>query len=34
MGETIFITLKELENILDDDGFEVDLFLIIKVLSL
>lgn len=33
-GETILVALEELEDVVDDDGLEVDLFLIVQVLRL
>lgn len=34
IGETVVGALEKLENIIDDDGFEVNFLLIIQVLSL
>ena len=32
--ETLIVALEELEDIVDDDGLKIDLFLVIKVLGL
>ena len=34
VGETVLIALEELEDVIDDDGLEVDLLLVVEVLSL
>lgn len=34
MGETVVVALEELEDIVDDDGLKVDLFLVVQVFSL
>lgn len=34
VGETVVSALKQLEDIVDDDGLEVDFFLVIQVLRL
>lgn len=33
-GETVLVALEQLEDVVDDDGLEVDLFLIVQVLRL
>ena len=33
-GETLLCALEELEDVVDNDGFEVDLFLIVEVFRL
>ena len=34
VGETVLIALEELEDVIDDDGLEIDLLLVVEVLSL
>lgn len=31
--ETVGVALKELEDVVDNDGFEINLFLVVKVFS-
>ena len=34
VGETVLVTLEQLEDIVDNDGLKVNLLLVVKILSL